>query len=586
MSRVYQTFSSSSYFDDRGSHGHAIPITERVNPHSRPIVSYYSPLGVGPQHYGERHPMKPHRLTLTNALVFGYGLDKQIHHIYDPRPATQAELEAYHDHDYIEFLSRVTPQNQNQFKQAIDQFNCVEDCPVFADMYDFCKKYAGASLAAARKLAAGTTDIAINWSGGLHHAKKAEPSGFCYVNDIVLGILELLRYHPRVLYIDIDIHHGDGVEFAFYNTNRVMTLSFHKYTGDFFPGTGKLDDNGSGLGKHFCLNVPLQDGIDDDMYLATFKTIVDDTVTAFRPSAIVLQCGADSLGCDRLGAFNLSIAAHGECVNFVRKYNVPLMVVGGGGYTIKNVSRCWTYETAVLVGASIEDNLPVTIYDSFFRESNWKLHPPLTGKVDNQNTPTSLQRITTSIRTKLRYLQGAPSVALQEIPPSLSAWLEDEDRTREEKEEEKSTAQAGEHREDRSTARNEFFDGDHDVDQDDDVASISTTTRSRGNTTARRARGGRRGRGRGRGKATTSIAAEGEEEGDDVEATSTPAPRRGRRGGRGRGRGRGRAKAIVKDREKEVSDTEADAVTTVDPEEEPSASPNVMLQPNFSEERS
>jgi acetoin utilization deacetylase AcuC-like enzyme len=89
------------------------------------------------------------------------------------------------------------------------------------------------------------------------------------------------------------------------------------------------------LGKHFCLNVPLQDGIDDDMYLTIFKTVIEDTVTAFRPTSIVLQCGADSLGCDRLGAFNLSIAAHGECVNFVRKFNVPLLVLGGGGYTIK-----------------------------------------------------------------------------------------------------------------------------------------------------------------------------------------------------------------------------------------------------------
>ena len=130
-----------------------------------------------------------------------------------------------------------------------------------------------------------------------------------------------------MLYIDIDIHHGDGVEFAFYHSNRVMTVSFHKYTGDFFPGTGKVDDNGAGLGKHFCLNVPLQDGIDDDMYLTLFKQVIDDTVTAFRPTAIVLQCGADSLGCDRLGAFNLSIAAHGECVNFVRKFNVPLLVL-------------------------------------------------------------------------------------------------------------------------------------------------------------------------------------------------------------------------------------------------------------------
>ncbi|EKM56074.1 uncharacterized protein PHACADRAFT_96102 [Phanerochaete carnosa HHB-10118-sp] len=560
--RTYETFSTTPYFDDRGPHGYATPITERVNvstaqPHSRPIVSYYSPKGVGAQHYGERHPMKPHRLTLTNALVFGYGLDKQIHHIYDPRPATQAELEAYHDRDYVEFLGRVTPQNQGEMKHLIDQFNCVEDCPIFADMYDFCKLYAGASLAAARKLCAGTTDIAVNWSGGLHHAKKAEASGFCYVNDIVLAILELLRFHPRVLYIDIDIHHGDGVEFAFYNSNRVMTLSFHKYTGDFFPGTGKLDDNGAGLGKHFCLNVPLQDGIDDDMYLTTFKTVVDDTVTAFRPSAIVLQCGADSLGCDRLGAFNLSIAAHGECVNFVRKYGVPLLVVGGGGYTIKNVSRCWTYETAVLVGASIPDSLPVTIYDSFFRESQWKLHPPLTGRVENQNTPASLQRIALAVRNKLRYLQGAPSVALQEIPPSLGAWLEDEDRTREEKVEERSTALAGEQREDPHKAANEFFDNDNDGDAEADVdgdPELDSAPASRRNASARKTRGRtRNGRTRARGK-TASTVGEGEDDADDAE----PAPaRRANRRGKGRGKTRTKARAQLKEKE-EASETEAD----------------------------
>lgn len=142
----------------------------------------------------------------------GYGLDKQIHNIYDPRPATREELLNYHDSDYIDFLSRyavchscpasswkpyhlfrVTPQNQASMKQMIDNFNCVEDCPIFADMYDFCRMYAGGSLAGARKLCAGTTDIAINWSGGLHHAKRGEASGFCYVNDIVLAILELLR---------------------------------------------------------------------------------------------------------------------------------------------------------------------------------------------------------------------------------------------------------------------------------------------------------------------------------------------------------------------------------------------------------
>lgn len=384
--------------------------------------------------------------------------------------------------------------------------------------------------------------------------------------EIVLDDLltEIVRYHPRVLYIDIDIHHGDGVELAFYHSNRVMTVSFHKYTGDFFPGTGKLDDNGSGIGKHFCLNVPLQDGIDDEMYLTIFKTVIDDTVTSFRPTSIVLQCGADSLGCDRLGAFNLSIAAHGECVDFVRKFNVPLLVLGGGGYTIKNVSRCWTYETAVLVGATVPDELPTTVYDSFFRDSQWKLHPPLTGKVENQNSPASLQRITINIRNKLRYLQGAPSVAMQEIPPDLEGLLADEERTPEEKDEEGGNAMAGERRTDRSMARNEYFDGDSDVDQD---GVVITSSRGRNTTAARRARAGRRGRGRGRPRGSVAASTSRDDADEDTEDSTSATP--GGRGTRGRGRGRGRGrprggKTSEKDREKDNdNDDHADGDTSM-----------------------
>ena len=377
--------------------------------------------------------------------------------------------------------------NQDEMKHLIDTFNCVEDCPIFADMFEFCKMYAGASLAGARKLSAGTTDTAINWSGGLHHAKRGEANGFCYVNDAVLAILEMLkyvdctlcvrhrtervppRYHPRVLYIDIDIHHGDGVELAFYHSNRVMTVSFHKYTGDFFPGTGKLDDNGAGLGKYFCINVPLQDGIDDDMYLTVFKTVIGDTVTHFQPTSIVLQCGADSLGLDRLGAFNLSIAAHGECVNYVRTFGVPLLVVGGGGYTVKNVSRCWAYETAVLVGADIPDTLPTTMYDAYFADSGWKLHPPLTGKVDNLNSPAGLQRITVSIREKLRYLGGAPSVAMREIPPGLEEWLAAEEAAAEIEQDAEADASSSTRPWRKRTTQNEFYEGDEDVDGEEEV---------------------------------------------------------------------------------------------------------------------
>lgn len=123
---------------------------------------------------------------------------------------------------------------------SIYKINQSIDCPGFDGLYNFCQLAAGGSIDAADLIITETAEIAINWAGGFHHAKKTEASGFCYVNDIVICILELLKFYPRVLYLDIDVHHGDGVEEAFYHTNRVMTVSFHQYEEDFFPGTGEI----------------------------------------------------------------------------------------------------------------------------------------------------------------------------------------------------------------------------------------------------------------------------------------------------------------------------------------------------------
>jgi histone deacetylase 1/2 len=127
-------------------------------------------------------------------------------------------------------------------------------------------------IGAAQRVNDGAADIAINWAGGLHHAKKREASGFCYINDIVLSILELLRTFPRVLYIDIDCHHGDGVEEAFYTTDRVLTCSFHKF-GDYFPGTGHIEDRGKAKGLGYSVNVPLRDGLTDDALKRVFEPV-------------------------------------------------------------------------------------------------------------------------------------------------------------------------------------------------------------------------------------------------------------------------------------------------------------------------
>ncbi|KAF4803670.1 Histone deacetylase 3 [Turdus rufiventris] len=251
-------------------------------------VAYFYDPDVGNFHYGAGHPMKPHRLALTHSLVLHYGLYKKMI-VFKPYQASQHDMCRFHSEDYIDFLQRVSPNNMQGFTKSLNAFNVGDDCPVFPGLFEFCSRYTGASLQGATQLNNKICDIAINWAGGLHHAKKFEASGFCYVNDIVIGILELLKYHPRVLYIDIDIHHGDGVQEAFYLTDRVMTVSFHKYGNYFFPGTGDMYEVGAESGRYYCLNVPLRDGIDDQSYKHLFQPVINQVVDYYQPTCIVLQ---------------------------------------------------------------------------------------------------------------------------------------------------------------------------------------------------------------------------------------------------------------------------------------------------------
>lgn len=390
-------------------------------------VSYHYNPEVSQYHFGPHHPMKPFRLMLTDHLVISYKLYEQMD-LYTPRRATKEELLEFHAEDYIDFLQTITPEKTLKMSdQKLAQFNIGDDCPVFDGMYDYSSIYAGASLDALRKLISGMSDIAINWSGGLHHAKKFEPSGFCYVNDIVLSIINLLRVHPRVMYIDIDLHHGDGVQEAFYLTDRVMTVSFHKYNGEFFPGTGSVDEIGLGKGKNYAINVPLKDGIDDDSYIRLFKLIMEPLIAKFQPTCIVQQCGADSLGYDRLGCFNLNIRAHGECVKYIKSFGIPMLVLGGGGYTPRNVSRLWCYETSVLTDVTLNHTIPnyLPTYDWFSPDHS--LHPQLDGRIDNKNSKKYLESVKQEVLEQLRYLTFAPSVQMQEIPPDITGLTEEED---------------------------------------------------------------------------------------------------------------------------------------------------------------
>ncbi|KAI5290423.1 histone deacetylase [Ascosphaera acerosa] len=379
--------------------------------------------------------------------------------LYLARAATYEEMRAFHAADYLDFLRQAMPADMEDaaLRERLAGFNFGDDCPIFDGIYNYGALYAGGSLDAARKLCNGQSDIAINWSGGLHHAKKAEASGFCYVNDIVLAVLQMLRVHPRVMYVDIDVHHGDGVEQAFWSTDRVLTVSFHKYDPEnFFPGSGALTDNGPSNplnpGSHHALNVPLHDGIDDAEYTALFKDIIGPCIRTYQPGALVLQCGADSLGCDRLGCFNLNIRAHGACVAYVKSFGLPTLVVGGGGYTPPNVSRLWAYETGIMLDC--EDQLDPTLPESLpFRDHfnpDCSLFPPLSDmrKIENKNTKQYLEELRVHVLEQLRYIKGAPSVQMAVIPPDVAGIrrdveeaLEEERRALEEVAEEREAGQ-------------------------------------------------------------------------------------------------------------------------------------------------
>uniref|UniRef100_A0A8C6R1S8 Histone deacetylase 1 n=1 Tax=Nannospalax galili TaxID=1026970 RepID=A0A8C6R1S8_NANGA len=347
----------------------------------RTVCNYYDG-DVGNYYYGQGHPVKSHRIRMTHNLLLNCGLYQKMEN-YRPHKANAEEMTKYHSDDYIKFLQSTRPDNMSEYSKQMQKFN-VGGHPVFDGLFEFCQLSTAGSVASAVKLNKQQTDIAVNWAGGLHHAKKSEASGFCYVNDIILAILELLKYHQRVLYINIDIHHGDSMEEAFYTTDWVMTVSFHKY-GEYFPGTGDLWDIGAGKGKYYAF------------YEATFKPVMSKEMEKFQPSAVVLQCGSDSLSGDRLSCFNLTIKGHAKCVEFVKSFNLPMLI----GYTILNV---------------IPNELPYDDYFEYFGP-DFKLH----------NSPSNMPN-----QDSNEMLPHAPRVQMQAIPegaiPEESEEFSDSDK--------------------------------------------------------------------------------------------------------------------------------------------------------------
>ena len=315
--------------------------------------------------FGPEHPLDPRRLELAVSLIRRLGLAGDADSpIVAPRMATDDELLLSHAPEYIDAVRRASAGELSPAEAAAFGLG-TEDVPVFPGMHEAGLAIVGATLTAAEQVMSGAATRAFSIAGGLHHARRAEAAGFCVYNDLSVAIRWLQREHSaRVLYLDVDAHHGDGVQWIHYADPDALTLSFHESGAFLFPGTGFIEETGEGDGYGYSVNVPLDVQTEDGSFLDAFRRLVPEIADAYRPDVILLQCGCDAHALDPLThlrcSTNLYEAVVRETVAVAdRVCDGRVIMTGGGGYAIHTVvPRAWTLAWAGLRGIEAHDALP------------------------------------------------------------------------------------------------------------------------------------------------------------------------------------------------------------------------------------
>jgi acetoin utilization protein AcuC len=304
--------------------------------------------------YGEFHPFKVERYRLTYELMQQCGLlsPLQVKLVECPVVSEELLLE-FHRADYIETLKKFSRDDEahaNFFYGLGDVEN-----PVFKGLYDWSRLMCGGTVEAVRQVAEEGCRAAFSMAGGWHHAHAARASGFSYINDAVIAINQLLKQGKRVVYVDIDAHHGDAVQEAFYATDQVLTISIHENGKDFYPYSGFVDEFGSGAGYGYAVNIPLVPHSDDLIFEQAFQRVILPLINGFAPDILVTQMGVDPLRTDPLTRL--------ECTTSFMEYagrqflatGIPWVLLGGGGYDRLNVARAWTLLWSTLIGVPVLD---------------------------------------------------------------------------------------------------------------------------------------------------------------------------------------------------------------------------------------
>ncbi|MBL7214295.1 MAG: acetoin utilization protein AcuC [Phycisphaerae bacterium] len=334
---------------------------QKVFIHSRELEQYP---------YPEACPFKTSRAGKVRQMLHSMGLltggDKTE---VPPQPATFDQLRQFHTSEYLRALQRA---GEGEYEYEMLMMNLgTGDCPVFHGMYEYAALAAGATMTGAALIAEGKARIAFNPSGGYHHAFPDRAGGFCYVNDVVLGCMKLVDAGKRVCFVDIDVHHCDGVQAAFYGRNDVMTISMHQDGRTLFPGTGFVDEIGTGEGKGYAINLPMPIGAYDDIYFKAFGDVVIPLIRAYGPDVIMLEAGADTLAGDPLAGLSLTNNVFVDVINNLLAFDKPILATGGGGYNVDNAVRAWALVWTALCGEQMAADATAGMGGVMLESTEW-----------------------------------------------------------------------------------------------------------------------------------------------------------------------------------------------------------------------
>jgi len=373
--------------------------------------------------FSEDHPLQPGRYVLTMSLLESLGwLKAPGVEIEAPEPATLSELLTVHSYPYVQAVQQAQQIAQGRSEPVDLTFYGLGtgDNPLFEAIHDASALCVGATIHAMTAILEGRALHAYNPAGGLHHAMKARASGFCVYNDCAVAITKALDEGRRVAYVDIDAHHGDGVQAAFYSDPRVLTISIHESGRFLFPGTGEIHEIGTGEGRGTSINVPLSAMGGDEEIIRALETVVEPALRAFSPDILVTQTGADSHHSDPLTDLTATLAVFPTVAEHLHAIVHEIcegrwLIVGGGGYDPADFTpRAWT----AFLGAVLGQDVNAAVLPEEWREACRRAggQPPLRLLDDpgpayralpDPHMPRMMEKIATSALEELRRVHAA-----------------------------------------------------------------------------------------------------------------------------------------------------------------------------------